>query len=126
MPQLSAISISRLATCHQDLQDLVREAIKDYDFSVICGFRDMKEQKAAFEAGRSKLNWPKSRHNSLPSLAVDLAPTPLDWSNKVRFRELAEVMKKTAAKLNIAIVWGGDWGWDLDHFQLALKDSKAA
>lgn len=119
MPQLSAISLSRLGTCHPDLQELVREAIKDYDFTVICGHRTEQDQNAAYAAGRSKVEWPNSRHNSLPSEAVDLAPYPIDWSDKARFRELADVVKKTAASLGVEITWGGDWGWDLDHFELA-------
>ncbi len=91
---------------------------------VICGHRDEAAQDAAYAAKTSKLKWPNSRHNSLPSGAVDLAPLPLKWNDKKSFVAMAKIVKAAAEKLGIEIEWGGDWAQfaDLDHFQLLIKD----
>lgn len=92
---------------------------------VICGHRGKEDQNKAFEAGTSKLKFPRSLHNKSPSLAVDLSPIPLDWNNTERFKEMADVVMKAAVDLGIALVWGGSWkGFpDLPHFQLATTES---
>jgi peptidoglycan L-alanyl-D-glutamate endopeptidase CwlK len=118
MAELSPVSLSRLATCHVDLQRIAHEAIKRVDFTVLCGHRGEEEQHAAFAAKTSQLDWPRSRHNSYPAEAVDLAPVPLDWNDKESFRALATYIKEVAAELGVPLTWGGDWGWDLPHFEL--------
>ncbi len=126
MPGLSDISRKRLGTCHADLQRLVEMVAEDFPILVICGHRNQKDQDAAFAAKASKLKWPHSRHNSIPSEAVDLAPLPLNWQDKKSFTALAKLVKAAADKLGIEIEYGGDWAWpDLDHFQLRTK-AKAA
>lgn len=47
------------------------------DFAVICGHRGETEQNAAFYAGKSKLKYPYSKHNSLPARAYDRVPYPI-------------------------------------------------
>ena len=79
MPTFSKTSLDRLATCHEDLIIFCNEFIKHYDFAVICGHRGQEEQDKAYAQGFSKLKYPKSKHNSYPSLAVDLAP----WEGKI-------------------------------------------
>ena len=126
MPRFSARSASRLAECHKDLQRVMNAAIQEVDFTVLCGHRGKAEQDAAVAAGNSKLRWPKSKHNKKPSLAVDVAPWPIDWNNRARFKALAKVILAEAAALGISLRWGGDWnsdgddsdGWDLPHFEL--------
>lgn len=126
MPRFSAKSASRLAECHKDLQAVMNAAIIETDFTVLCGHRGQAEQDAAVAAGKSKLRWPKSKHNARPSLAVDVAPWPLDWNDRARFKALAKVILAEAKALGISLRWGGDWnsdgddsdGWDLPHFEL--------
>lgn len=128
MPTFSKKSNQRLDTCHHLLQYIARLAIKETDFTVICGHRTKEEQDAAFKAGNSKLKFPKSKHNSNPSMAMDLAPYPIDWNNRERFIELAKVILRIAKEKNIPIRWGGDFNmdgdktkndaWDLPHFEL--------
>lgn len=128
MPKFSKTSLQRLETCHPDLQKICNEAIKHYDFSVICGHRSKKEQDIALKNGATKLQYPKSKHNSNPSLAVDLAPYPIDWHKYERFYYLAGLIQATAKGMNIKIRWGGDWSMngnfeenkfnDLPHFEL--------
>jgi hypothetical protein len=52
--------------------------VSPIDFKILCGHREEKEQNEAFNKGNSKLKWPQSKHNSLPSLAVDIAPFPVN------------------------------------------------
>lgn len=119
MAGLTAKSLSRLGTCHRDLQMLIKAVAGAIDIVVICGHRTQKEQNEAFANGKSKLMWPKSRHNSYPSKAVDIAPTPLDWEDIESFQILAAIVKEKAAELGIEVVWGGDWKIrDYVHWEL--------
>lgn len=127
MPSFGRVSKSRLGTCHNLLQDILNEAIKECDFSVLCGHRGKAEQDAAYNAGNSKLKFPQSKHNQMPSLAVDIAPYPIDWNDLDRFKELGTIVKKIAKEKGIDLSWGGDWKSfkDYPHFQLdSLKVSK--
>lgn len=112
MPSLSARSLERLSLVDIRLQEIVLKAIEITDFSVLEGHRDFVEQERMFREGHSHLRWPESKHNSLPSLAVDLAPYPIDWSDTERFILLAGVMFTLASQRGIELRWGGDWDRD--------------
>lgn len=127
MPSFGEKSLKHLNTCDEQLQTLFKEVIKTYDCAVICGHRNQKDQDAAFEFGTSKLKWPDSQHNKLPSRAVDVAPYPINWADKNRFYHFAGYVLATANRLGIKIRWGGDWDMnnlftekfvDLPHFEL--------
>ena len=121
MPQFSSISAARLATCDQRLQDLLNKLILTEDFAVICGHRDQAAQDQAFHDGFSKLQWPNGPHNSLPSLAVDLMPCPIDWNDAAGIRAFAEKVKAAAVEAGLDLDYGGDWthGFvDNDHYQV--------
>lgn len=111
MPKFSKTSLARLATCHPDLQRLFNEVIKKVDVSIVCGIRGKEEQNMAFANHSSTLQWPKSKHNRIPSLAVDVIPYPEGYDNVTRFKEIAMIIKETAEELGIKVKWGGDWGW---------------
>lgn len=121
MPRFSKSSLSKIQTCSLDLQEIVNEAIKITDFTVLCGHRNQEEQEKAFKSGYSKARWGQSLHNSLPSRAIDIAPYPIDWNDKERFKQLAEVIKQIAFEKGINIRWGGDFKSfvDMPHFELA-------
>lgn len=132
MPKFSRESLTQLATCDKRLQQVLSEVIKVFDFSVIEGHRDQKAQDRAYAKGLSKLRWPNGNHNSLPSMAVDIAPYPIDWSEKekahLRFAYLAGFVMSEAERLGIKLRWGGDWNrnqdprdetfLDLPHFEI--------
>lgn len=124
MYKFSELSQKKLDTCHPFLQEVCNELIKEMDFTVLCGYRGKAEQDEAFAKGASKLKFPKSRHNTKPSKAVDIAPynNGIDWNNHVRFKELAQRFKQIAEHKRITITWGGDFkGFaDLVHYQLEL------
>lgn len=114
----------RLATCDARLQQLVTALVADVDagkvpgvpdITVLCGYRGEKEQNEAFRIGTSKLQYPKSKHNKVPALAVDLAPYPLDWKNVKAFEALRKYTLDLASRMHIRI---RVISWDLPHFEL--------
>ena len=129
MPHFSDKSDRNLNSCHHLLQRLMDSVIVDTDFSVICGHRGEKEQNEAYSTGNSKLKYPKSKHNSMPSMAVDIVPYPLDWKNIDSFKALAVEVKKvwdkipTAEREGFDLSWGGDWKTfkDMPHYELRTK-----
>lgn len=134
MPNFSTRSHERLASCHPELQLLFNEVIKDFDCSVLCGYRGEEAQQAAFYSGKSQRGFPHSKHNRSPSLAVDVAPYPIDWHDTRRFILFAGFVQGVAANLYAQkrmthkVRWGGDWNgdhnlsnqsfYDLPHFEL--------
>lgn len=128
MNPLSRISNERLNTCDERLQKIVKKLIITNGAYVLQGYRGEEEQNKAFNEGKSKLRFPNSKHNKVPSLAIDLAPSPLpDWENTIEFMEFAMVVIGVAEDLKIPIRWGGDWDmdgetepgeWDYVHFEL--------
>jgi len=124
MPKYSERSNHNLDTAHPLLQTLFNEVIKHRDCSVLCGHRGETEQNKAYNKGNSKVRWPKGRHNSMPSLAVDVAPFPINWEDKQRFLEFSEFVKGVAAGLKIPIKWGGDFYgfFDGPHWELIIDE----
>lgn len=135
MPKFGNASKLKLMTCDQRLQKICLDAIEVMDFTVLCGHRGQEEQDELFANGKSKLQWPKSKHNKNPSVAVDIAPWPIpdNWGSYDphqlgRFYALAGVMFAMAAKHKIKLRWGGTWGgiddknpsgfFDLPHFEI--------
>lgn len=114
MPALSPQSREKLNTCHADLQTLVLEVAKKFNVTVLCGHRDKAEQDKAFAEGSSKVTWPNSKHNRMPSEAVDLAVYPIDWKDVRRFYYLSGYVRATAERLNIKIRIGADWNGDFE------------
>ena len=118
MAELGKKSTEILSKVHSKLKSIINEAIKEFDFSVIAGYRGCSEQDYLFSIGKSRKRFPYSNHNSEPARAVDIAPYPIDWKNEKRFVALSKIMKRIAKEKKINIVWGGDWGWDFPHYQL--------
>lgn len=136
MAKFGEASLAKLATCHPDIQKVMHEAIKQYDFTVIYGERSTKEQFKLFKIGRTLVagKWvvtgktvtnldginKLSKHNHSPSKAIDIAPYPIDWSDLDRFKNMAQIVKNTAINLGIDLEWGGDWKRfrDYPHFEV--------
>lgn len=85
MYKFSEISQKRLNECHQDLQTICNELIKYIDFSVVTGYRSPEEQLKKFNSGKSQLK--VGKHNSKPSMAIDIKPYPLIKENGKTLRE---------------------------------------
>ena len=93
------------------------EVAKHYDLTIICGYRNEEDQNEAVRTGKSNVIWPNGKHNSQPSLAVDAAPYPIDWNDKIRFYHFVGFVRGVASQLGIKIRCGADWDGDFD-----LKD----
>jgi len=111
MPSFSTASDARLDTCDPRIQKVMREVIKHRDCTILCGHRNEQEQNEAFNAKPqlSKVQWPNSKHNRMPSLAVDVAPYPIDWNDYSYFTHFAGFVLGIAATMGINMRWGGDW-----------------
>lgn len=128
MFKFSARSLGNLGQAAMPLQVVMTKALAlgVMDFTVICGHRNKAEQDKAFAGGFSKLKFPRSKHNSLPSLAVDVVPYPLDWNDIDAFKRLGALVKQAWASMSDAerdgftLSWGGDWSSfkDYPHFEL--------
>ncbi len=134
MPVYSQESKGRLYECHVDLQKIFFEVIKYYDNKIMVGERTEAEQKIAFENDYSKKEYPDSKHNRKPSIAVDAVPwfkayPHIRWDELKKFYEFGGFVQAIAKTLGIDIIWGGNWDrddelkdqlfYDLAHFELA-------
>ena len=108
MPRFGKRSKSKLATCDDELQNLFYEVVKYFDCSVIIGHRGEKDQNKAFDEGKSKVRYPKGKHNSNPSTAVDVAPYPINWDDRERFIYFGGFVKGVALEMGIPLCWRGD------------------
>ena len=122
MPSFGDRSQLQLMTCHPDLKRICKKLIIDFDFSVVCGHRSEEAQNEAFETGHSTVKYPNSKHNQLPSLAVDLCPWPEGYSDHEKFYLLAGRFLQIADDLGIDIRWGGDWDSDDDLRDQTFQD----
>ena len=114
MPKFSTTSIERLKTCHPWLQDICNEIIKHFDCTIVYGHRNKVQQTIAFQENKSKVEWPNSKHNKTPSLAVDVAPYlngKISW-NTYHCLYLAGMIMGIASQLKIPLRYGGDWDMD--------------
>ena len=149
MAKYGARSSRVLSTLHPDLQR-VFQAVLDlgFDHSLIEGHRTEEDQNYYFDSGRSKVKFPDSKHNTLPSEAVDAMPyfkthPHIDWQHKPSIFHFAGVVRGVAAMLyeqgeiTHMVRWGGDWDKDFDvrekqwddtpHFELytPVKETQA-
>lgn len=114
MATFSKTSLERLGTCHPDIKRVLMEAIKYVDFVVLEGHRDEEKQNQAFLNKTSTKRYPDSKHNAWPSLAVDIAPYPIDWNNVERFRYVAAFILGLAAGMGVKMRAGVDWNSNFD------------
>ena len=126
---------------HPALQRLVTR-IRDEvaDISLIYpygGHRDAETQAELFEAGATTLRWPDSKHNKIPSLAVDLQPYPYPTYEPKLWGALGYIAGRAfgiAEEEGFRIRWGGDWNGDGDltnqkfddlfHIELVMDDEE--
>lgn len=124
-----------LSTLHTDLQRIFQVVLDlGFDHSLIEGHRSKEDQDYYYESGKSKVQYPNSKHNTLPSLAVDAMPyfkdmPHIDWGHKPSIYHFAGVVKGVAASLfaqgetTHLVRWGGDWDNDFDVREKQWDDS---
>lgn len=122
MPKFGKRSLARRATVHEDLQAILDAVIPHFDFTILTGHRDKEAQNEAYATGHSGKQWPDSKHNTKPSIAVDIAPWPINWKDRERFTYLAGHMKQAAEMLGFELRWGGDWDRDTEVSDNSFDD----
>ncbi|MHA2253741.1 MAG: M15 family peptidase [Candidatus Kariarchaeaceae archaeon] len=135
MPAYSQRSADNLATCHRDLQEVFLTVIQYFDHSVTCGYRGEEEQNRLYDEGKSKLRYPLSNHNKLPSHAIDAYPWPIDFLDLERAAYFAGVVMGIARAKGIKLRCGIDWDQDTQtkdetfrdygHFEIILESNNA-
>lgn len=151
MPRLGTTSMSRLSTAKRDVQTIMMEVVKHFDIMVVECNRTAERQNEHWSKGRKlkfkgadvkkRANWTiinktlivthkdgyekLSRHQKVPSDAIDVVPYPELWSSKTRLIEMRGAIKITQERLlaegkietlldNGADLWDG---FDLPHYQ---------
>jgi hypothetical protein len=143
--------MTHLSSCERDIQTIFMEVIKYVDCTIVEGHRNAERQHEHWSKGRIlkkdkdtkiRANWentsPKdqvttkdgyekvSKHQSFPSVAVDVVPYPTMWSDNDALIELRGVIKWVQLKLmsegkidkfidNGADLWKG---FDKPHWQI--------
>ena len=128
MAKFSKRSRDRLNTCDERLLKVFNEVVKKFDCTILEGYRDERSQDKFFKEGKTKVRYPMGRHNTKPSRAVDVAPYPVDWSDRERFTLFAGYVLGMARRMGYTLRWGGDWNMnfrvndnkfdDFPHFEL--------
>jgi peptidoglycan L-alanyl-D-glutamate endopeptidase CwlK len=123
-------SLKELQTLDYRLQKVLLEAIKICDFTILEGHRSKERQEDMYKKGLSNSKPGDGKHEPFPSLAVDIAPFPIDFEYLPQYYFLAGVILGIARQLNIKMRFGGDWDMDghmkpkskvladLGHFEL--------
>jgi len=115
----SQASLSKLNTCHPDIQKLLNKAIKYYDITILEGIRTTERQTELVRTGMSKTM--DSKHLDQGdgfSHAVDCALWPIDWNDRERFvflqgylKGLADAMYESGEithRIRLGVDWDGD------------------
>ena len=119
--KFSPRSQAALDSAHPDVQRLFQAVLAaGHDCTILVGHRGQEEQDECCRRGVSKTPWPTSKHNSMPSNAVDVMPYPIDWDDGKRLDAFALIVFATAAKLGIGVRWGGNFKSLIDkpHWEL--------
>lgn len=120
MNKLSDIGLKRKAELHPDLQLMLEYLLKYMDYTIVTGYRSPEEQLEKYNKGLSQLK--VSKHNSIPSMAVDIQPYPLEMGGKKTVREQFYYLTGFAVGIGKMLLemglvthdfrHGGDWNED--------------
>lgn len=94
----------------QKVMDRVLEEVAD--LTLISGYRSEEEQNNLFATGKSQLEFPQSKHNRYPAVAVDFQPYPYPKRDVKLWASLAYIAAHAIAigwEEGIVLRWGGDW-----------------
>lgn len=118
MYSYSESSKKKISTMHPDLQAILDDAIEVMDLTVVWGYRGEEAQNKAFDEGNSKLKFPQSDHNRMPSRAGDVIPYPEKWqASREKFMLMQGILRGIAHKRGIKLK--KLISWDLAHIGLA-------
>ena len=104
-----------LSGVHPDLIKVVEAVAQQFNIVVLEGVRTKERQQELFDTGKSKTL--KSKHliqTDGNGHAVDIAPDPIDWSDREQFVALSFYAKGVASEMGIKLRIGTDWDGDLN------------
>lgn len=135
-------SLERLSTCSEGMRKVANRALAMgiMDMSLICGHRSQEAQTEAYDNGFSKVMWPDSKHNDVPSSAFDMYPyhprfklltgaaeqveqialvleCSIEKAQRFivsEYSRMAGVILAAAVVEGVTLCWGGDWDGDAD------------
>lgn len=120
----------KLSQAHPKLIDWFKQVVKPSfkDCHVSWSFRDQYNQNQMVAMGKSKLAWPKSKHNFMDengnplSLAIDL----FELSSNGMASWPWKYFKDISALITDEMEWGGNWKKfpDSDHYELKSDEQK--
>lgn len=144
--KLGRNSKANLKTCNIHAQGAIYYVLQFIDVGVAEGHRPKSRQNKLYEQSRTKLHWPDSEHNSMPSDAVDLVVyvKGLGYIDEKtapeKYRQyygyLAGLLETYCYENNLHFRWGGSWSGsmnfneatqtfdDLVHFEIRAKKGK--
>ncbi len=114
MPNFSDKSLAKLATSDPRLQRVFQEVVRNFDCTILEGHRNRERQNQMVEEGKSQVRWPDGKHNTVPSMAVDVCPYPIVWDDRERQTLFAGYVLATANAMGVNLRWGGDWDRDTE------------
>ena len=118
MARFGKRSRSRLKGVNPKLVNVLNEAIKLMDLTILEGLRSVERQKELVASGASKTM--KSKH--LKGMAVDVTPYPVDFDSAKginRHYYMAGMLRGIAHMMKIPVRSGADWDSDGE-----IKDQK--
>lgn len=147
MASFGTTSLKHLDSSDYRLRIICNDAIKILNFSVVSGHRTKEEQNALYPEF-TQVKWPDSKHNTNPSVAIDVAPfippygvitgSPqniekiMELSGKSKaeaeafvlksYGRLVGVIQAVAAKHYIEVRFGMDWDGDEDLLDQTFHD----
>lgn len=120
-------SKERLDQCDKRIQLICNELLKQcgFDLTISCGHRNKEEQEAAFKEGKSKAHFGQSKHNKIPSQAVDICPYPIKWeTTDYRWWKMIALAYEIARKNGIKIRSGAFFTGLCDCPHIELMEDK--
>lgn len=133
-------TIDHLSKLDPHLVDLLSYIETYFPFKIICSYRSDIDQDLAFQHHKTTKRGGQSKHNLVPSMAVDVIS--LSAHNRHSFDSVAQIcqayfagaMRFAAMYLGFRLIWGCDWNsdsnisdhnlWDWCHFEFdSLIDS---
>lgn len=124
MKEFDTKSKERLGNADKDLVLLAEAVLQRIDVVVTCSHRNKQDQDLAYKTGNSKLKFPQSKHNTLPSKAIDFAIKKdgnITWDKK-EYDKLGSIIKEITEDLNLSVKWGGDFSGFYDGPHVELVD----
>ena len=102
---------------------MFNEVIKHVDCSISEGHRSKERQNKLYDEKRSKLKYPRGRHNSNPSKAVDATPYPVDYEDRERQTLFAGFVIGIGRSMGHNIRWGGNWDMYEENGRWEVEDN---